>query len=80
MTEGGNEMQEERSTLIGYARKSNGRGVIKLSINVDALNGCEVYQTSDGQIYVPLDINIDAMRSILDGHRVVTTISQVVES
>tara|TARA_B100001113_G_scaffold332312_1_gene309267 strand:- start:192 stop:446 length:255 start_codon:yes stop_codon:yes gene_type:complete len=74
-----NEMNENepRSNLVGYVRRSNAGGAIKVSINSDAFSDCETYVTSDGQEYVPLVISLNALNKVLKGERVVTTISQI---
>ena len=51
-------------------------GVVKLSINVNSFTEYETYTTSDGQRYVPLQINLQALEKILRGERAVTTIVQ----
>lgn len=74
-----NEMNENepKSNLVGYVRRSNAGGAIKVSINSDAFSDCETYVTSDGQEYVPLVISLNALNKVLSGERVVTTISQI---
>ncbi|MEE2811959.1 MAG: hypothetical protein VX627_02885 [Candidatus Thermoplasmatota archaeon] len=64
--------------LVGYVRRSNAGGAIKLSINTNALGDCETYTTSDGQTYVPLLISINALSKVIEGERAVTTISQLI--
>ena len=54
-------------------------GAIKVSINSDAFSDCETYVTSDGQEYVPLVISLNALNKVLNGERVVTTISQILD-
>jgi hypothetical protein len=66
------------SLLVGYVRKSNAGGAIKLSINTNAIGDCETYTTSDGQSYVPLVISLSALRKVIDGERAVTTMSQLI--
>ena len=66
--------QEQSTLLVGYVRKSNSGGSIKLSINKQAFEDCEVYTTSDGQQYIPLTISLQALRRVIDGERAVTTI------
>lgn len=68
---------EEVTTLVGYARKANAGGAIKISINKRAFEDCETYTTSDGQQYIPLVISLSALRRVMDGERVVTTVSQL---
>ena len=70
---------EQKSTLVGYVRRSNAGGAIKVSINSDAFSDCETYVTSDGQEYVPLVISLNALNKVLNGERVVTTISQILD-
>ena len=74
-----NEMNENepKSNLVGYVRRSNAGGAIKVSINSDAFSDCETYVTSDGQEYVPLVISLNALNKVLNGERVVTIISQI---
>ena len=74
-----NEMNENepKSNLVGYVRRSNAGGAIKVSINSDAFSDCETYVTSDGQEYVPLVISLNALNKVLNGERVVTTITKI---
>ncbi len=73
-----NEMIEDnRSVLVGYVRKSNAGGALKVSINSDAFSDCSTYVTSDGQTYVPLVVSLNALNKVLQGERAVTTISQM---
>ena len=65
-----------QSQLVGYVRRSNAGSEIKVSINVDSFKDCEIYTTSDGQQYVALVINLNALNKVLVGERVVTTICQ----
>ena len=64
--------------LVGYVRRSNAGGAIKISINTNAFGDCETYTTSDGQAYVPLVISLNALRKVIDGDRAVTTVSQLI--
>ena len=66
------------SLLVGYVRRSNAGGAIKISINTNAFGDCETYTTSDGQAYVPLVISLSALRMVIDGNRAVTTVSQLI--
>ena len=70
---------ENKSNLVGYVRKSNAGGAIKVSINIDALSDCNTYVTSDGQEYIPLVISLNALNKVLNGERAVTTISQIID-
>ena len=74
-----NEMIEDsRSVLVGYVRKSNAGGALKVSINSDAFSDCSTYVTSDGQTYVPLVVSLNALSKVLQGERAVTTINNKV--
>ncbi|PXY70782.1 MAG: hypothetical protein CXX83_02350 [Methanobacteriota archaeon] len=70
----------EQTLLVGYVRKSNAGGALKVSINTSAMADCSTYTTSDGQTYIPLVISLNALRKVLDGERSVTTVSQFVEN
>ena len=70
-------IDENRSILVGYVRRSNAGGALKISINSDAFTDCSTYVTSDGQTYVPLVVSMNALTKVLDGERAVTTISQM---
>ena len=71
------QQQALASLLVGYVRKSNAGGAIKVSINTSAFADCETYTTSDGQTYVQLVISIGALNRVLSGERAVTTLSQL---
>lgn len=68
---------ETTNVLVGYVRKSNAGGALKVSINTDAFSDCSTYVTSDGQAYVPLVISLNALEKVLNGERAVTTLSQL---
>ncbi len=48
----------ENNILVGYVRRSNAGGALKLSVNTAAFADCSTYMTSDGQSYVPLVISM----------------------
>ena len=64
--------------LVGYVRRSNAGGAIKVSINTNAFGDCETYTTADGQTYASLVISLNALRKVIDGERAVTTVSQLI--
>ena len=69
--------QNEKSTLVGFVRKSNAGRAVKLSINTSSFQDCATYVTSDGQTYVQLVISLNALNGILDGSRAVTSINHL---
>jgi hypothetical protein len=73
------DMEDNKSLLVGYVRKSNAGGALKVSINSDAFSDCSTYVTSDGQTYVPLVISLNALNRVIEGDRAVTTISQMLD-
>ena len=77
--ENGNQTETDMpdALLVGYVRKSNAGGALKISINTSAFQDCSTYETSDGQTYVPLVISMNAVRRVIDGERAVTTVSQL---
>lgn len=68
-----------KTQLVGYVRKAHKGKVIKVSINVDAFQDCQVYTTGDGEVYVPLVIDLNQLIKVFEGERIVTTISQIVD-
>ena len=76
-TEKNMEDVENKSNLVGYVRRSNAGGAIKVSINNDAFSECETYVTSDGQTYVQLVVSLNALTGIMDGSRAVTSINHL---
>ena len=52
----------DNNILVGYVRRSNAGGALKLSINTAAFADCSTYMTSDGQAYVPLVISMGALQ------------------
>ena len=71
--------EESRTLLVGYARRSNAGGAIKLSINTATFADCETYETSDGESYVPLVLSMAALQRVIAGERAVTTVSQLLD-
>ena len=67
----------DNNILVGYVRRSNAGGALKVSINTAAFADCSTYMTIDGQAYVPLVISLSALNKVLDGERAVTTVSQL---
>ena len=68
-----------QNRLVGFARRSNQGRDVKISINVNAINECETYTTSDGETYVPLIVNMNALKNVISGERAVTTVSQAID-
>ena len=69
---------EMPNLLVGYARLSQAGKAINVSINTNAFGDCKTYSTSDGQTYASLVISLDALHKIMDGTRIVTTVSQLI--
>ena len=68
-----------QNLLVGYVRRSNAGGALKVSVNTAALEDCRTYTTSDGQTYIPLVISLNALDRVLSGQRAVTTITQLAD-
>lgn len=66
--------------LIGYVRRSNAGTKVKISINTKAFAEAETYETSDGESYVPMTINLSRLQKVIDGERAVTTVCQEVDA
>ena len=68
------------SQLVGYVRKSNNGGALKLSIDAEAFANAERYKSQDGREFVALIVNADKVGQILEGQREVTSLCQLVDS
>ena len=64
--------------LVGYVRRSQAGKAVNVSINTNAFGDCRTYCTDDGQSYVSLVISLDALRKVIEGERIVTTVSQLI--
>jgi len=64
---------------MGFVRRSNNGGALKVSVSEEAFQNAQRYQTSDGKSYVGMIINLDKLRNILTGDQEVTNISQLVD-
>jgi hypothetical protein len=67
------------SKLMGYVRRSNNGGAIKISISESSFTDARKYQSASGERYVGMIINLNKLRSLLSGEREVTSISQIVD-
>ncbi|MEW5937091.1 MAG: hypothetical protein AB1665_04640 [Candidatus Thermoplasmatota archaeon] len=70
----------QKSTLVGYLRRSNAGGALKMSISAEAMQSAQRYSTKDGKEYVNLVVNLDKVQEIIDGDRAVTSICQLVDA
>ena len=68
-----------QSNLIGYARKSNAGGAIKLSIDKGAINDAESFEGKDGKTYVQVIANLNRLSEIISGEREVMAVNQLVD-
>ena len=68
-----------RTDLMGYVRRSNNGGALKVSIDQEAFQKAQSYQTSDGRSYVGMIINLTKLRNLLLGEQEVTAINQLVD-
>jgi len=65
--------------LVGYARKSLSGNALKINLSVEAFMEAERYAGKDGREYVGLVLNANKVRSILDGQKEVTGVSQFID-
>lgn len=63
--------------LMGYVRRSNNGGAIKVSISENAFSDARKYESANGERYVGMIINLNKLRGLLTGERDVTSISQL---
>ena len=64
----------EEPKLIGYVRRATDKTKVKISINVEALEECQKWETSTGEEYYALDIDVDALLRVLTDRKAVTVI------
>ena len=69
---------EMPNLLVGYVRISQAGKAINVSINTNAFGDCKTYSTADGQTYTSLVISLDALHKVMNGKRIVTTVSQLI--
>jgi len=69
-----------KSQLVGYVRKSNSGGALRMSIDAEAFAKAEKYQTKDGKQFVSLIANADKVNQILQGEREVTSLCQLFDN
>ncbi|MBA3045980.1 MAG: hypothetical protein FP824_07185 [Euryarchaeota archaeon] len=67
------------SKLVGYMRKSNNGESLKMSLDVEALEDVERYETKDGREYISLIANLNRVEEIIEGDREVTSICYLVD-
>ena len=72
--------KQQESELIGYVRRSNAGGAIKINICASAFDKARRYVSQDGNEYVGLVISADKLRMILNGEREVTSVCQLVDA
>ena len=69
-----------KSELMGYVRRSNNGKALKISINTEAFNKAERYQTQDGQEFVAMVIRLDTIYQLIEGQKDVTNITQILNN
>ena len=52
--------------------------VLQTSVITNAFGDCKTYSTADGQTYTSLVISLDALHKVMNGKRIVTTVSQLI--
>jgi len=64
----------EEPKLIGYVRRRTDKTKVKISLNIEALKECQKWETSTGEEYYALEIDMDSLLRVLIDRRAVTTI------
>lgn len=68
---------EKMAELVGYVRKSRSGQGLKINISVDAFENAKRYISKDGKEFVPLVVQCEKVREVLDGRREVTSVCQL---
>jgi len=70
----------DKSVLVGFVRKSNKGGALKLNLDKEALNNATTYTSGkDGKEYITLVINASKAQEILSGTREVISVNQMID-
>ena len=64
----------EEPKLIGFVRRATDKTKIRLSVNVEALEDCQRWETSTGEEYFSLNVDMGALLKVLNGQRAITCI------
>lgn len=67
------------NTLVGYVRKSKAGKALRLSVDIEAFNAAEHYESNDGRKFVSLIVNLDKVEQIISGDREVTSLVQITD-
>jgi len=68
------------SNLMGFVRKSQAGGAIKVSINKEAFDNAVTHKNAAKEDYVGLIINMQGVKDVIDGKKDVTAIVQLVDA
>ena len=68
------------SKLIGFVRKTKSGKGLRLNLSKEALDNAETYETSKGETFISLIVNLDGVLDLISEEREFVTCNQVVET
>ena len=75
-----NKKTQMESELVGYIRRSNAGGALKINLCVQVIEKARRYMSQDGNEYIGLVVSLDKVKSVIDGDREVTSVCQLVDA
>ena len=67
--------EETNAKLAGYVRRPS-RFDLGVSLSMEAVQSMRTFKCSEGNEWLPLNINLERLKMVLNGERILTTIVQ----
>jgi len=67
------------SKMIGFVRKTKSGKGLRVNLSKEALDNAETYDTSKGETFISLVINLDGVMELISEEREFITVNQLVE-
>jgi hypothetical protein len=68
-------MSNDKTTLLGFARKSKAGNALNIAIDAGAFAKAQKFAGKDGREFVALVINADNLNKVMSGEKEVTSVS-----
>jgi len=67
------------SKLIGFVRKTKTGRALRLNLSKEALDNAETYETSKGEVFLSVIVNLDGVMELISEEREFITVNQLIE-
>ena len=67
------------SKLIGFVRKTKNGKCLRLNLSKEALDNAETYETSKGETFISILVNLDGVMELIAEEREFITATQIVD-